>query len=57
MSIGQIIAKHRKQKGLKQRELADLVGVSQSYVASWETDRVNPRMGTLEKVAEALEVP
>ncbi|MGE4207487.1 MAG: helix-turn-helix transcriptional regulator [Vulcanimicrobiota bacterium] len=57
MSIGHIIAKYRKQKGLKQWELADLVGVSQSYVARWETDRVNPRMGTLEKVAEALEIP
>ena len=57
VSIGHIIAKCRKQKSLKQWELADLGGVSQSYVARWGTDRVNPRMGTLEKVAEAVESP
>lgn len=57
MSLGKTISKYRKAKSLKQSELAERLGVSQSYVARWETDRIRPRENTLRQIAEILEVP
>lgn len=57
MSLGKAIARYRKQKSLKQSELAEMVGVSQSYVARWETNRDRPRRDSLKQIAEALEIP
>ncbi|MFA5505290.1 MAG: helix-turn-helix transcriptional regulator [Vulcanimicrobiota bacterium] len=57
MSLGKSISKYRKAKSLKQSELAEMLGVSQSYVARWETDRIRPRRNSLEQLAQALEVP
>lgn len=33
----------RKDKGMKQTELASLLDVHPTYVTRWETDRVTPR--------------
>lgn len=57
MSLGKTISKYRKEKGLKQSELAELMGVSQSYIARWETDRIRPRKNSLEQLSQVLEVP
>ncbi|MCA9796755.1 MAG: helix-turn-helix transcriptional regulator, partial [Candidatus Eremiobacteraeota bacterium] len=57
MSLGKTISKYRREKGLKQSEMAEILGVSQSYVARWETDRIKPRRATLEQIAATLEVP
>ncbi len=57
MSLGKTISKYRKVKSLKQSELAEMLGVTQSYIARWETDRIRPRKNSLKQLAEALEVP
>ena len=56
MSVGQNIAEIRKLRDITQQELAEKVGVSQSYVARWETGRSQPRPKALEKIADALSV-
>lgn len=57
MSLGKTISQYRKAKSLKQSELAERMGVSQSYVARWETDRIRPRESAIRQLAEILEVP
>lgn len=56
MAIGQNIADLRKARNLTQRDLADKLGVSQSHVARWETERSLPRQKAMEELAEALDV-
>ena len=57
MSLGQTIAKIRKEKNLKQSELAEALGVNQSIIARWENDQMRPRKKSLEQLAQALELP
>ena len=45
----------RKAKGLTQKELAAVVGVTQGNLSSWETDRWKPDIDTLKKLCEILE--
>ena len=57
-TIGQNIAKYRKQKGLSQEELANGVGISYSYIIQIEAPNVVKKM-TLEvlfDIAEYLEI-
>ena len=54
MSIGSNIKLKREQKGINQNELAEIIGVSDKTVSSWEIDRTEPKMGMIEKVAKAL---
>lgn len=55
-TIGKTIAELRKKQDLTQVELAERVGVSQSYLARWERGHAQPRPKALEKLAEALNV-
>ena len=57
MSLGQTLTRIRKQKNLKQAELAKLLGVNQSVIARWEKDQIRPRRSSLFQLAEALETP
>lgn len=52
MSIGKNIQNLRLQRGVSQKELAVIAGVSDKTVSSWETDRANPRMGPIQKMAD-----
>lgn len=64
MTVGKRIATWRKARGLSQKELAALVGVTVAAVYRWEgegekgepaqADMVNPSLDKLEKVVEAL---
>lgn len=56
MAIGQNIAELRKWRDLTQRDLAEKIGISQSHLARWETDRSQPRPKALDQIAKALEV-
>lgn len=47
----------RKLKQWTQRDLGDLLHVDHSMVARWENGKVFPRSKTLQRLAEALEVP
>ena len=46
----------RKQKKMSQAELASAVGVKQSTVAMWESGKNKPRLSTLPRIANVLEV-
>ena len=54
MGIGNNIKKWREIRNLKQSELAELVGVSDKTVSSWEINRTEPKMGMVEKICVAL---
>lgn len=56
MSLGKAIAQSRKERGWTQAELGEKLGVHQSHVTRWESDRVKPREKTLASIAEALDV-
>jgi transcriptional regulator with XRE-family HTH domain len=53
--VGRRIADTRKQKGLKQTDLAERIGVSVDSVRRWEQGKREPRVNELEKVADVLE--
>ena len=56
LNIGPNIKKYRKSKGFTQQELADRSSISRSYLGDIEGGRYNPSIGTLEDIANALDV-
>ncbi len=54
--IGRIIHLIRKEKGMRQSELASLTGLKQPNLSRIENGLVSPRQNTLEKIARALGV-
>ncbi len=50
------IIKIRREKRLSQQALADLIGVSRSALAQWETELSRPSLESLKKMAEVLEI-
>ena len=52
--LGATIAMLRKEKGLTQLELANLLGVTDKAVSKWERDLSWPDVGTLPRLAEIL---
>lgn len=57
MTTGQRIKAARKAAGMTQKELGDKLGLSFQSIAQWENDLRNPKMETLERIADALDVP
>lgn len=57
MTVGEKIRSVRKEKGLSQKELAEKLGVSQSNYSQYEVCKRNAKIETLERIADALEVP
>lgn len=51
MSVGKNIRKFRKLNKLTQEELANKLGVSDKTISSWEVDRTEPDIGTVQKLA------
>jgi transcriptional regulator with XRE-family HTH domain len=49
------VSERRQAKGLSQRELAELVGTTQSAIARLERGGRPPRIDTLLRIAEALD--
>ncbi len=54
--IGRRLKRQRTLKALTQAQLADRAGVTTATVARIERDEIEPRMPTLRKLADALEV-
>ena len=54
--IGENLRRLRERRYLTQRELAQKAGVSTDTVAKLETDRAEPRLRTIRRLAKALEV-
>jgi len=55
--FGRRMAMLRRQKGLSQRELGELLGTTQKTVDYYERPTLNPTLDVIQKVAEALAVP
>ena len=54
--IGAIIKDIRLEKKISQRKLAELAGISNTYLSDIEVGRTNPSLKTLGKIADALEI-
>lgn len=52
LSIGQNIKRLRESHGMNQSELAEIAGVSDKAVSTWENDIKTPRMGAIQKMAD-----
>ena len=55
-SVGEKIKEMRKQKQYSQRKLAELCGISNTYISDMETGRTNPSLKTPTRLSEVLEV-
>lgn len=56
MELHKNIKELRKHKGLRQEELAELMGVSTASVSKWETDQCAPELTVLMELADYFEV-
>ena len=56
MTLGKRIAMLRRQKGLKQDDLANTLGVSSQAVSKWENDQTCPDISLLPRLADILGV-
>ena len=52
MSIGANIKRLREARNITQKELGEAVGVSDKAVSTWELEVKEPRMGTIQKLAD-----
>jgi transcriptional regulator with XRE-family HTH domain len=57
MKIGIIIKTLRKNKGIKQKELALKLGISNAYLSSIENDKREPSLELTKALASHLEAP
>ncbi len=57
VKFGQKVRKERTKRGLSQEQLAELAGVHRTYIGMIERAEKNITLETIEKVAEALELP
>ncbi|MFQ8958404.1 MAG: helix-turn-helix domain-containing protein [Eubacterium sp.] len=48
--LGRVISTARKQKNLSQKELGDLLNISNKAVSKWENGETTPRSETLIKL-------
>lgn len=53
-SMGQIINSLRREKGMTQKELADMLNITDKAVSKWERDAACPDTLTIPKLAEIL---
>lgn len=57
MPTGLKIKEIRQQKGLTQKQLGDICGMADSAIRRYENGKANPKIETLQKIADALETP
>ena len=55
-SVGEIIKKLRIERGLTQKQLGELCEMADSAIRRYENGRANPKIETLQKIANALNV-
>ncbi|MCL2862475.1 MAG: helix-turn-helix domain-containing protein [Firmicutes bacterium] len=56
MTTGQTIAELRREKGLTQRQLAHAINVTQSIIAQWEKNKIEPNSTSLRLLASVFDV-
>lgn len=57
MTIGENIKRLREAQGMTQAQLADVLGITDKAVSTWENNVKTPRMGTIQKLADFFGVP
>lgn len=57
MTFGEIIRKIRIQKGWTQKQLGEKCGIADSAIRRYELGGANPKIETIQKIADALDVP
>lgn len=55
-TMGETISMLRKEKGLTQRELAEMLHITDKAVSKWEREQSYPDIGTIPRLAEILGV-
>lgn len=56
MKLGEELVSIREQQSISQRQLAKAAGVTNSTISRIEANLVNPDLGTLEKILDALNI-
>lgn len=56
LKVGEQIKFYRKQKGYTQKKLGQLCGMADSAIRRYEAGRANPKIETLAKIANALDL-
>lgn len=56
MTTGEKIKTLRQKKGLTQKQLGDLCGMADSAIRRYENGRAKPKIETLQKIADALDI-
>lgn len=56
MKISDKIKKIRKNRGLSQNQLAEIIGINTAHLSRLENDRYQPSVEVLKKLADALQV-
>jgi len=54
IDIGNRLKQHRQHKGLSQRALAKLAGVTNGLISQIEQNRISPSIGSLKKILDVL---
>ena len=54
---GDMIRKYPTEKGLTQKKLGELCGIADSNIRKYESGNQNPKIETLQKIADALDIP
>lgn len=57
MPIATKLKEARQKKGLTQKQLGDKCGMYESQIRRYELGSLNPKIETLQKIADALDVP
>lgn len=57
MNVGLTIKKLRKEKGLTQKELSEMTGLSQGYLCHIENNQREQSIKVLTKIANSLDLP
>lgn len=56
LRTGKLIAELRKEKGLTQQQLADMLNLSNKTISKWESGKGSPDISNLPMLADVLEV-
>ena len=56
MTVGGNIKRIRKERGLTQKQLAELCGINEVNIHKYEAEKQNPKIETIERIAAALNV-
>ena len=56
-STSDLIKKYRIEKGLTQKQLGKKCGINEANIRKYELGTQNPKLKTLKRIAEALDIP